>query len=150
MNRTRASYRSDPAVPDFPDDRPVLFFDGVCVLCSGFAQFIIRNDPERRIRLATAQSPLGQALYHHYGLDPVNFTTNLLIRDGRPYVKSEAFVEAMVVLGGWRALALLLRICPRVLRDAVYGPIARNRYRWFGERDSCYLPSPADKERFLS
>ncbi len=150
MKQQPASYRSDPAVPDFPDDRPVLFFDGVCVLCSGFAQFVIRNDPNRRIRLATAQSPLGQALYRHYGLDPVHFTTNLLIRDGRPFVKSEAFIEVMSVLGGWRGLARLLRLCPRRLRDVIYDPIARNRYRWFGERESCYLPQPADRERFLS
>lgn len=150
MTQRQASYRSDPAVPDFPDDRPVLFFDGVCVLCSGFAQFVIRNDPERRIRLATAQSPLGQALYRHYGLDPVNFTTNLLVRDGSPFVKSEAFIETMAALGGWKKAARLLRLCPRAVRDAVYAPIARNRYRWFGERDTCYLPSTADRERFLT
>ena len=64
------SYRNDPAVPSFPDDRPVVIFDGNCVLCSAFAQFILRTDRRRRFRLMAAQTPLGAALYEHYGLSP--------------------------------------------------------------------------------
>ena len=81
------SYRADPAVPAFPDDKALVVFDGVCVLCSGFAKFILKRDKTLAIRLATAQSPLGQALYRHYGLDAVEFESNLVLADGRAYAK---------------------------------------------------------------
>lgn len=150
MTASCRSYRSDPGVPDFPDDKPLLFFDGTCVLCSSFAQYVIRSDPHKRIRLCTAQSALGQALYRHYGLDPTDFETNLLVAAGRPFCKSEAFIETMTILGGWRSAARLLRLCPLRLRDMVYDPIAANRYRLFGQRLGCYVPGPAEKDRFLS
>ncbi|MBC8037934.1 MAG: DUF393 domain-containing protein [Rhizobiales bacterium] len=143
------SYRADPAVPPFPDDRAVLFFDGVCVLCSGFARFVMRHDNGARIRLCAAQSPLGQAIYRHYGLDPVKFETNILLARGRPYFKSETFIETMSILGGVHSVWRLLRLCPVFIRDRLYDPIARNRYRWFGERNACYVPGPDDRGRFL-
>ena len=136
-------------MPQFPDDKAVLFFDGVCVLCTGFARYVLRHDRRQVIRLCSAQSPLGQAIYRHYGLDTVNFTTNILLRDGAAYFKSDVFIEAMKLLGWPHAGAGLLRLVPRLLRDRLYDPIARNRYRWFGERDSCYVPLPEEKQRFL-
>ncbi len=144
------SYRGDPDVPAFLDAPAVLFFDGVCVLCSGFARHVIRHDVNRRIRLCSAQLPLGQAIYRHYGLNHVVFETNILVSGGRPFFKSEAFIEAMSIIGGVSAAARLLCLCPRFIRDGVYDPVARNRYAWFGERDVCYLPEPAERERFLS
>src|SRR5262245_65046964 len=81
------SYRGDPAVPAFADDRALVVFDGVCVLCSGFARFILERDKRFAFRLATAQSPLGQALFRHYGLDAETFETNLVLADGIPYAK---------------------------------------------------------------
>lgn len=144
------SYRNDPAVPALPEDSAVLFFDGVCVLCSGFAQYVIRNDGQQRIKLCSAQSPLGQAVYKHYGLNPVRFETNILVSKGMPHFKSEAFIETMSILGGWNASARLMRLCPQFIRDKVYNPIARNRYAWFGERNTCYVPTPEERARFLS
>jgi predicted DCC family thiol-disulfide oxidoreductase YuxK len=76
------SYRADPAVPAFPDDKALVVFDGVCVLCSGFAKFILKRDKAFAIRLATAQSSLGQALYRHYGLDANEFESSLVLADG--------------------------------------------------------------------
>lgn len=75
-------------------------FDGVCVLCSGFARFVAARNPDGRFRFTAAQSPLGQALFRHFGLDPVNYETNLLIADGRAFAKMDAFVEIMRRLGG--------------------------------------------------
>lgn len=144
------SYRGDEAVPAFPADRPVLFFDGVCALCTGFARFVLERDRDGIFRFAPAQSPLGQALYRHYGLDPVHLDTNLLVADGRAYTKSQAFIEVMERLGGANRAASLLRLLPAGLRDRLYDPVARNRYRWFGERDSCYLPSLEERGRFLT
>jgi predicted DCC family thiol-disulfide oxidoreductase YuxK len=80
--REAYSYRRDPAVPPFPDDRPIIIFDGYCALCSGWAQLVLRHDRTARYRLLRAQSPLGYALYVHYGLDPQDYETNILIEDG--------------------------------------------------------------------
>jgi predicted DCC family thiol-disulfide oxidoreductase YuxK len=150
MRLEKHSYRSDIAVPDFPDDVAILFFDGVCVLCSGFVQFILRHDARKRMRFCAAQSPLGQAIYKHYGLETRKFETNILLSGGTAVFKSDAFIEAMSILGGWCSLAVVMRLCPRFLRDKLYDPIARNRYRWFGERAQCHVPQPEQAERFLS
>ncbi len=133
-----------------PDDKAVLFFDGVCVLCSGFMQFVLRHDKEGLFRYATAQSELGQAVYRGYGLDGLNLTTNILVWRGKAHFKSGAFIKALRLLGVPWSLAVVLNVVPTALRDRLYDPIARNRYRWFGERPSCYLPRPEESERFLS
>ncbi|MFN7571779.1 MAG: thiol-disulfide oxidoreductase DCC family protein [Betaproteobacteria bacterium] len=143
------SYRLDPAVPPFADDKPVIVFDGHCVLCSGFAQFVIRHDPQRRFRLLAAQSLLGAALYRHYGLDPVDYETNLLLADGRVWLKSEGSLRIFRLLGWPWSLLAVGRLLPLRLRDALYGVVARNRLRWFGRRDACFMPTPADADRFL-
>ena len=88
--RAAYSYRNDPAIPRFPDDRPIVVFDGYCALCTGFAQFVLRHDPAAKFRLLAAQSILGRALYEHYGLDPQDYETNILIADGIAWFKSEA------------------------------------------------------------
>ena len=143
------SYRADPAVPAFPDDKALVVFDGVCVLCSGFAKFILKRDKTFAIRLATAQSPLGQALYRHYGLDPVEFESNLVLADGRAYAKLDTVAVVAERLGRpWRALAIL-RLLPRLLGDCVYDLVARNRYALFGRTEHCMLPPPEWRERFI-
>jgi predicted DCC family thiol-disulfide oxidoreductase YuxK len=143
------SYRSDPGVPAFPDDKGLVVFDGVCVLCSGFARFILKRDGSFAFRHTTAQSPLGQALYRHYGLDPNEFESNLVLVDGRAYAKLDTVAVVAERLGGpWRALALL-RLLPRVLSDWVYDRVARNRYALFGRTEHCMLPPPRWRDRFI-
>ncbi|MBV8193235.1 MAG: thiol-disulfide oxidoreductase DCC family protein [Alphaproteobacteria bacterium] len=150
MRRAPYSWRTDAAVPAFPDDRPILIFDGHCVMCSGFARFILRNDRERRFRLMAAQSPVGAALYRHFGLDPRDYETNILIEDGQAWFKSEGSIRIFERLGWpWSAMSLG-RVLPRPLRDGLYEIIARNRLRWFGRRETCYLPEPADADRFIA
>jgi predicted DCC family thiol-disulfide oxidoreductase YuxK len=149
MLRQAYSYRSDPAVPSFPDDRPIIVFDGMCVLCSGFAQFVLRNDRKRRFRLLAAQTPLGTALYTHFGLDSVDYQTNLLLEDGRVWFKSEGSIRMFERLGFPWSLMAVGRLLPLPLRDRLYGVIARNRLRWFGRRQTCYLPDPAQADRFI-
>ena len=83
------SYRQDPTVPAFPDDRPIIIFDGHCVLCSSRANFVLRHDPLGKYRLLAAQSPLGGALYVHLGLDPDDYQTNILLAGGVAWLKSE-------------------------------------------------------------
>ena len=137
--RSAFSYRQDARVPSFPDDKPLIVFDGVCVFCSGFAKFVLRQDRHNRLNLCTAQSEVGRALYLHYGLDPENYETNIVIRDGRAHFKSDAFFEVMKLLGaGWPLLALL-QVFPRTPRNWLYDRIARNRYKLFGKTESCIL-----------
>lgn len=146
---TPYSYRADPAVPAFPDDKALVVFDGVCVLCSGFAKFILKRDRNFAFRLATAQSPLGQALYRHYGLDPDVLESNLVLADGRAHVKLDTVAVVGARLGGvWRPIGIL-RLVPRFAGDWLYDRIARNRYRLFGRRDSCMMPPPEWRDRFI-
>jgi predicted DCC family thiol-disulfide oxidoreductase YuxK len=143
------SYRNDPGVPPFPDDNPLLVFDGVCVLCSATARFILQRDHGGRFRFATAQSPLGQALLRHYGLDAQTFETNLVLVEGHAYGKLDSVIVAGRQLGGvWRALSLF-RVLPRSLADWLYDRVARNRYRLFGRTEHCMMPSPEWRERFI-
>ena len=143
------SWRADPSVPPFPDDKALIVFDGVCVLCSGFVRFVLRRDRQFAFRLATAQSPLGQALFRHYGLDTQEFETNLVLADGRACAKLDTVSLAGERLGGpWRALSLL-RLLPRPIADWLYDRVARNRYALFGRTERCMIPPPEWRDRFI-
>jgi predicted DCC family thiol-disulfide oxidoreductase YuxK len=144
------TYRSDARVPAFPDDRPIIIFDGLCVLCSRFVAFVLRRDKKRVFRLLAAQSPLGEALYRHYGLRAPDYETYLLLADGEVREKSDAALRIARLLGFPWSIAGVFSIVPRGGRDAIYDFVARNRLRWFGARQSCYAPEAADAERFLS
>jgi predicted DCC family thiol-disulfide oxidoreductase YuxK len=143
------SYRDDPGVPTFPDDKALIVFDGVCVLCSAFARFLLKRDRHFRFRFATAQSPLGQALFRHYGLDADTFETNLLVADGRAWGKLDTVAVAGKRLGGvWRACGVL-RLIPRAIADWLYDRVAWNRYALFGRTEHCMMPPPQWRERFI-
>ena len=143
------SYRADPHVPSFPDDKGLIVFDGVCELCTRSAQFVLKRDAAFAFRLTTAQSPLGQALFRHYGLDTETFETNLVLIDGRAYAKLDSVAAVCQRIGGvWRLLAAL-RLLPRPLADWVYDRIATNRYALFGRTDSCMIPPPEWRARFI-
>ena len=142
------SYRRDPAVPAFDDGAPVVVFDGHCAMCSGFVDFLLARD-RGRYRFVPAQSPLGEALYAHYGFKSGDYDTNILIEDGRARTKSDGSLAILEGLGGpWRAVRLL-RIAPPFLRDAAYRAVARNRLRWFGRRETCRVATPEERSRFL-
>jgi predicted DCC family thiol-disulfide oxidoreductase YuxK len=144
------SYRNDPGVPEFPDDRPVIIFDGFCSLCSGWAACVLRHDKRDRFRLLAAQSELGRSLYIHYGLDPQDYETNILIEQGVAWFKSEGSIRMAIALGWpWRA-AVALRMLPTPFSDWLYDKVARNRLRLFGKKHTCYTPAPEDADRFLS
>ena len=150
MTRDPYSYRGDPAVPAFPDDHPIIVFDGYCALCSGWANFVLRHDRAATYRLLSAQSPLGRALYIHYGLDPDDYETNILIADGSAFFKSESSIRMAEGLGLPWSLAGIFRVLPRRWRDALYNQVARNRLRLFGKRAACYVPDPRYAHRFLA
>jgi predicted DCC family thiol-disulfide oxidoreductase YuxK len=143
------SYRDDPAVPNFPDDRPIIIFDGHCVLCSHWAQFVIRHDHQKRFKLLAAQSPLGHALYLHYGLDPTEYQTNILVADGKAWFKSESSIRMLEGLGRPWSWVSIVRVLPLFVREPLYDLVARNRFRLFGRRETCFAPTPDISDRFL-
>ena len=128
---------------------PLIVFDGVCHLCTGFVRFVIRHDRAGRFRFLPAQSLRGTALYAALEMKTTDWESNLLVADGSVYTEFDAFIEITRCFGGlWRLTSILYAI-PRPLRDWLYARIARNRYRWFGKRDVCYLPTPELAARFL-
>lgn len=133
-----------------PDKSPdLVVFDGVCVLCNGFVRFVHRHDRAGQFRFATAQSPVGQLIFTSVGLTPDAMETVLVRYRGRVLQKSDAILATVAAFGGpWRGVAAF-RVLPRPLRDWAYDRIARNRYRLFGRLDSCALPPPGLRDRFV-
>ena len=128
---------------------PLIVFDGICVLCSSFAQFVVRFDRAGKFRFATAQSPLGEALYNRYGLRTDIYETNIVIIDGVAYQRLDSLIAVLDALGWpWRA-ARALKLLPRPIRDWLYGMIARNRYALFGKKANCDIPSAALRARII-
>lgn len=131
------------------DQGPIILFDAQCVLCSANAQFILKHDRLARYRLASMQGEVGAALFRQHGIDPANPDTILLIEGDRVLRDSEAVIAIYAGLGWpWRIAGLGL-LTPRVLRDPVYHWIARNRYRLFGKRETCWVPTAEFVERVL-
>lgn len=143
------SYREDTSVPAFPDDRPIIIFDGHCVLCSRFARFVIRHDRRAALRLMAAQTSVGQAIYRHLHLDPVKFETNVLLDNGQAWFKSAGTIRMFEHLGFPWSLCSVLRIVPGPWLDRLYDLIARNRLRWFGSQSICFLADPEHRDRFI-
>ena len=129
---------------------PLVLFDGVCNLCAGVVRFVIERDREARFRFAPLQSELGRALQREHGIDPDALATFVLIDAEGAATRSTAVLRILRGLGApWRWL-YPLRFVPWPLRDALYGVVARNRYRWFGRRDDCLVPTAELRSRFLA
>lgn len=131
------------------DARPVIVFDGVCVLCNGWVQLLLRHDRARRYRFASMQSAVGRQLLQAHGLDPDDPVSFLLVGQDRTWSDTDALRQVLASVGGVWRIAHLLGWIPRRLRDPLYRLIARNRYRWFGRHDRCYLPPIGEEDRFL-
>ena len=148
-SRQPYSYRGDATVAAFPDDQPVIVYDGVCVLCSTAMRTIARRDRRQRYRYTSGQSSLGTALLRHYSLDPEDFETVLLIEDGRAWGKLDMARRIAAEIGGaWRLLELFA-FFPGTMQDWCYDRIARNRYRLFGRSDVCIAPDPSWRQRII-
>jgi predicted DCC family thiol-disulfide oxidoreductase YuxK len=137
--------------PSSPPD--IILFDGVCNLCNGFVQFVIRHDAAGRYRFAALQSEAGRTLLAAHGVAPTALAADpdsvVLLSGGRLYSHSGAVLRIARGLGGIWRVAALAEALPRAWRDAAYRLVARHRYRWFGREESCWLPTPALKARFL-
>jgi predicted DCC family thiol-disulfide oxidoreductase YuxK len=128
---------------------PIIVFDGVCVLCSANAQFVLRQDRRQLFRLAAMQSPAGEQLYRENGIDPRDPETLIVVDGERVLRNSAAILFIWAGLGWpWKAAAIF-RLVPAALRDPIYRWVARNRYRLFGQRQTCWVPDPRDAHRLL-
>jgi len=128
---------------------PIIVFDAECLLCSANAQFVLDHDGRGRFLLASMQGEAGSALYRRFGIDPADPDTLIVVEGDRVRRDSDAILAIWAGLGWpWRA-ATMFRLVPRALRDLVYRWVARNRYRLFGKRDTCWLPDPAFRDRML-
>ena len=130
-------------------DRLIILFDGVCNLCNRGVQFIIKKDKKKKFLFASLQGKTGQELLKKIELPSSVFNSFILIDGDKIYTRSTAALRiAKQLPGGWKFFYGFM-IIPGFIRNAVYNWIARNRYKWFGERDECMIPTPELKERFL-
>lgn len=120
----------------------IVVFDGLCNLCSGGARWLERHQAKPPFRLVPMQSEQGRALLTQHGYDPDDPLTFLVLDGGQHLTQSNAWIHLMASAGGGWPLIHATRVIPQAWRDAVYRLIARNRYRWFGRRNTCYLPQP--------
>jgi predicted DCC family thiol-disulfide oxidoreductase YuxK len=128
---------------------PIVLFDGVCNLCNGAVQFMLRHDRRKRLRFAPLQGQFGQQVLHEHGLDTSTLQTLVFLDNGKVYTHSTAALRAMRALGGGWVVLSWLEVLPRGFRDMVYRWISRNRYRWFGRREKCMVPVPGVLDRFI-
>jgi predicted DCC family thiol-disulfide oxidoreductase YuxK len=130
-------------------EHPIIVFDAECVLCSANAKFVLRHDRRGHFRLASMQGTVGEALYYKFGIDPADPETLIVVSGDRALRDSTAVLAIWSGLGyPWRALTIL-RVVPALLRDPLYRLIARNRYRLFGKRQTCWMPKPEQADRLL-
>ena len=138
-----------------PGANPIMFYDGVCGLCNRLVQFLLRHDKNGRLRFASLQSDFAAKVLGRHGIDPkdldtVNVVVNYDEPDERVLQRSDAVLRAGRELGGfWGTSSSIARIVPRALRDLTYRFVAQNRYRVFGKYDTCMLPDPNQRSRFL-
>lgn len=128
---------------------PVILFDGVCNFCDGSVNFIIRHDEQKLFKFAPLQSEAGKTLVEEYGLNKPGLDSVILIENGRAYTHSTAALKIAQQLGGIYSWTYALIFLPRGLRDFFYKLFARNRYRLFGKKDECMIPTPEIRSRFL-
>ena len=128
---------------------PIVLFDGVCNLCEGVVKFAVKRDKKGVLRFAPLQSEAGKNLMRAHGIDEEQLKTFIFIENDKAYFRSTAGLKLAKYLGALWPMLYVFIIVPRPIRDAVYNFISRNRYRWFGQQESCMIPSPEIRARFL-
>ena len=132
------------------ENKKIILFDGVCNLCNGFIQFVIKRDEADVFRYASLQSEIGKKLISERGIDSNSIDSVVLIEPGIAYyIKSDAALQIGSHLRGFRTVSRLLYLIPNGLRNIVYDLIARYRYAWFGKKNACMIPTADIKAKFL-
>jgi len=135
----------DPIIQQYD----IILFDAICVICNGWARFLIQHDPQAQFKLASAQSPLGEKILKHYGMSTTHYTTMIVIIDGQLFTESTALLKVLARLGLPFSLMKTGYLIPRPFRDFLYRRVALNRYTLFGKTDNCLIPSQKNQHHFL-
>ncbi|MEJ7609824.1 MAG: thiol-disulfide oxidoreductase DCC family protein [Ferruginibacter sp.] len=128
----------------------IILFDGVCNLCNSAVKFVIKHDRKQKFRFASLQSDTGQRLLKEHNLPANDLNSFVYVKDDKVYTSSTAALKVSKLLTGPVKLLYGFIIVPPFIRNAVYRFIANNRYRWFGKKDSCMIPTPELRARFLN
>ncbi|NJM80759.1 MAG: DUF393 domain-containing protein [Flavobacterium sp.] len=137
-------------VENLPKDKKIILFDGVCNLCESSVQFIIKRDKKDIFRFVAIQSELGQKIIKHIGIDtPKTDSIILYIPRKAYYYKAEAALLIAKDLSGFYSALSYLSFIPNSIKNAVYDYIAKNRYKWYGKKEFCMIPTPELKAKFL-
>lgn len=135
---------------NLPPNKKIILFDGVCNLCDSAVQFVIQHDKKDNFRFVALQSNLGQEILNYIGIDTKNIDSIILYEPGVAYYyKSRAALEIAKDLGGFFHLGTLFKIIPTGISDQLYDYIAKNRYKWYGKKESCMMPTKALQAKFL-
>ncbi|QEC67021.1 DUF393 domain-containing protein [Panacibacter ginsenosidivorans] len=135
---------------DIEADHPVILFDGVCNLCSSSVQFVIKHDPKRQFRYASLQSDYGQRVLKKFGLPENELNSFILLENEKIYTRSAGALRVTKKLSGLWPLLYGFIIVPPFIRNAVYTYIAQHRYKWFGKKEVCWVPTTELKQLFLN
>ncbi|HTD92346.1 MAG TPA: thiol-disulfide oxidoreductase DCC family protein [Chitinophagaceae bacterium] len=130
-------------------DKPIVLFDGVCNLCNRSVQFILKRDKRKLFQFASLQGKRGQELLRKFDLPTNDFNSFILLEGNKIYTRSGGVLRILRRLGGGWSLFYAFIIIPPFIRNGVYNWIARNRYKWYGKREECWIPTPDLKSRFL-
>lgn len=128
---------------------PIILFDGVCNLCNGAVQFVIKHDKNRYFRFASLQSEIAKSILPKYGINPDALESIIVYENERIYIRSNAILRIAKNLQGFSRLLVLGWVIPKPIRDWLYNIVAKNRYAWFGRKDECMVPTPELSSRFL-
>ena len=135
---------------NLPKDKKIILFDGVCNLCDSAVQFVIKHDRNDVFRFVALQSELGQEILKHIGINPINIDSVILYEPGIAYYyKSSAAIEIAKSLGGFWHFGTVFKIIPAGIRNQLYDYIAKNRYKWYGKKETCWIPTEELKSKFL-
>ncbi|MGM0805066.1 MAG: thiol-disulfide oxidoreductase DCC family protein [Bacillota bacterium] len=127
----------------------VLLFDGVCNLCNGSVQFILKHEKSEKLKFSAIQSEAGQKLLSQYSIDPEQTNSVILISDEGVYTESDAVAKVAEFLKFPYNTGKYMKVVPRQIRNVFYKKVASNRYKWFGQKESCMIPTPDLRNRFL-
>ena len=132
------------------DQQHIILFDGVCNLCNASVQFVIRHDKSEQFIFASLQSDTGKRILSEHSLPESDLKSFILVEENKVYTRSSAALRVAKKLNGILPALYVFMLVPSFIRDGVYNVIAKNRYKWFGRKDECLLPSPELKARFLN
>ena len=135
---------------EFPKGKKIILFDGICNLCEASVQFVIKYDKKDVFRFVALQSDLGKEIIKYIGLENKNIDSVILYEPGIAYnYKSAAALEIAKNLGGFFHLGTVFKLIPNGLRNLIYDFVAKNRYQWYGKKESCLIPTIELKSKFL-